>query len=296
MTSAADIAEAEPPPEPVRRRLSLGPEQPDAWLAAIKFGDVNRPVDALFLHANGLTALTYRSVLAPLGERLHILAPDQAGHGRSPQRRAAEGRTDWLDLRDDLVAVIDGLEGGPLILAGHSMGATVALLAAAERPTRVKALALFEPVLMSRPLVGDNPFAAQARRRRAVFPSRTAAIDAYRGRGAFTTWPEDALRDYAIDGFRDRADGQVELACSPEWEASNFRAHGHDSLGALRRVQAPTLILRAERGRLSACGPSSRFSPTIRGLRVETIAGTTHFLPIERPALVAEALSALETF
>jgi pimeloyl-ACP methyl ester carboxylesterase len=302
MTIDADRpARAAPAPEPRRRTLAIAAADGPAELAAIEFGDPARPLDVIFLHANGFNALTYRQALAPLADRLHILAIDQQGHGRSAQRTAVETRRNWLDLRDDLVALLDALGGPPVVLSGHSMGGAASMLAAAERPDRVKALALFDPVIMARTLAGelgrgerpaviDSPLAAGARRRRAHFPSRAAAVDSYRGRGAFKTWPEAALVDYVADGFRDRPDGSVELACAPEWEASNFSAHGHDPWPALARITMPVVVLRAEHG--STCQLTSRkpFPPENPDVRVETVPGTTHFLPIERPDLVRETL------
>lgn len=294
MTSVAETPGPGPGFEPTRRTFALGHGSGAAGtLAAIGFGDDRRPVEVLFLHANGFTALTYRTALEPLGRSLRVVALDQDGHGRSPRRRSADGRTDWLGLRDDLIAVIDSLAGAPMVLAGHSMGATVAVLAAAERPERVKALALFEPVLFMKRYIGENPLSARARRRRAVYPDRAAAIADYCGRGAFATWPEQALLDYAIDGFRDRPDGQVELACSPAWEASNFMSYGHDSPGTLHRIRAPTTILRAERGSTCEIRSADAFIADNPRLRVQTIPGTTHFLPIERPDLVSDVVTGL---
>jgi pimeloyl-ACP methyl ester carboxylesterase len=290
MNPAIETAGAASALDPIRRTFAIGTGKDRGLLAAVEFGDQGRPVEVLFLHANGFTALTYRTMLAPAAAVLRVVAIDQQGHGRSPQRRSAEGRTDWLDLRDDLIGVIDSLGGPPVMLAGHSMGATVAVLAAAERPQQVKALALFEPVLFTRPRVGENPLSARARRRRAVFPDRAAAVAAYRGRGAFASWPEQALLDYVADGLRDRADGQVELACAPEWEASNFTAHGHDSLGALRHLRAPTTILRASRGSTCAVRSADDFIADNPRLRVETVPATSHFLPIERPDVAARTI------
>jgi pimeloyl-ACP methyl ester carboxylesterase len=287
--------------EPRRRWIAISTADGPAELAALDFGDPSRPVDVIFLHANGFNALTYRSALAPLADRLRILAVDQQGHGLSRQRAPAEGRLNWHDFRDDLVGLLDQLGGPPVVLAGHSMGGATAVLAAAERPARVKALALFDPVIMSRqmaadlasgarPEVSDNPLASGARRRRAVFASRQAALDSYRGRGAFKTWPEAALADYVQDGFRDRPDGTVELACAPEWEASTFSSHGHDPWPAMAKITAPVTILRAEAG--STCQLTTReaFPGENRRVRVETVAGTTHFLPIERPELLRQTL------
>ena len=52
-------------------------------MAALDFGDPGRPVDIVFVHANGFNARTYRTILEPLAEDLRILAVDQRGHGRS---------------------------------------------------------------------------------------------------------------------------------------------------------------------------------------------------------------------
>jgi pimeloyl-ACP methyl ester carboxylesterase len=140
---------------------------------------------------------------------------------------------------------------------------------------------------------GENlhPIAAAALRRRVRFPSRNAAVQAYRGRGAFKTWPLPCLEDYASDGFRDLPDGSVELSCAPDWEASSFMATAHDDWEELAHVSRPVRILRAEEG-------SVTYLPNEIGrlIEVTTVAGTTHFLPFERPDIVrAEIISLLET-
>src|SRR5579875_3441678 len=65
--------------EPRRRMIPLK----DGEMAALDFGDASRPVDVVFLHANGFNAMTYRSILAPLSLSLRIVALDQRGHGLS---------------------------------------------------------------------------------------------------------------------------------------------------------------------------------------------------------------------
>jgi pimeloyl-ACP methyl ester carboxylesterase len=162
----------------------------------------------------------------------------------------------------------------------------------------VKGLVLFDPVIMPPPppggvdeaLFSESPLVQGALRRREVFPSPEAAIAAYAGRGAFRTWTPQMLADYVADGFRQRPDGEVELACPPAWEASNFRSHRHDPWDAMERAQAPIRILRAEIA--STCRDDPRLDAlTAAGrVRLETVPGTTHFLPMERPDLVQAAL------
>jgi pimeloyl-ACP methyl ester carboxylesterase len=267
-------------------------------MAGLEFGDPARPVDVIFLHANGFNALTYRHALAPLGDRLHILAIDQRGHGRTPQGVSPEPRNDWFDMRDDLLGLLDVLAlPAPVVLAGHSMGGCVSLMAAAAAPERVSALALFDPVILSpgaRPAAGSEVaepnLASRARTRRREFPSFAAAYDTYSQRSAFATWPPEVLKDYVADGFIPRPDGQVELACTPEWEASNFIAHGHDIWGEMTKVRAPLTILRAENGSTCSLAQAGDFPGASPSVRIETIPGSSHFLPMERPDLVRATL------
>ena len=98
------------------------------------------------------------------------------------------------------------------------------------------------------------------------------------------------LADYVADGFRDLDDGQVELSCSPAWEASNFSSHAHDTWGAFEAAKVPIRIFRAAEG--STCREDARMDALVAAgrIRVETIPCTTHFLPMERPDLVDAAL------
>ncbi len=284
--------------EPRERTIPL-PTRGGA-MAALEFGPESRAIDVVFSHANGFNARTYSSILAPLAaDRVRILAVDLRGHGMTTLPTVIAGRQGWLEFRDDLLALLEATCEAPVVLAGHSMGGTTSLLAAAAAPGRVRSLALFDPVVF--PLeaqqagaTAESPLVAGALRRRAVFPSRAAVFDAYRGRGAFRTWSDDQLADYVADGFRDLATGEVTLACAPEWEASNFRTHNYDPWAAFRQSRCPIRALRAEEAstfRLEEHEAElAALSPRVT---VETLPGTTHFLPMERPERVRETLLAV---
>lgn len=282
--------------EPRARRFSLPARGGE--MAALEFGDAERPIDIVFCNANGFNARTYRTILSPLAANLRVLAIDMRGHGASTLPTATEGRLNWHDFRDDLIALLEHLDGPPAVLSGHSMGGATALLAEAKAPHRVSRLVLFDPVIMSKdmvrapgaPQITESPMVQGALRRRAVFGDRAAAMAAYKGRGAFRTWTDAQLADYVAAGFHDRDDGQVELACPPQWEASNYANHAHDPWAAIREGRAPIRILRAAEG--STCnvkGDEPEVVATGR-VTVETVPDTTHFLPMERPDLVREAL------
>lgn len=288
--------------EPRRRMIPIRSPWGDGDMAVLDFGDAGRPVDLVFVHANGFNAMTYRGLLAPLAATLRIVAPDLRGHGETRLKAEPKGRRSWKDYRDDLAALLEALGGPPVTLAGHSMGATAALLAAAERPDRVSNLVLFDPVVWTRwqtyalHLPGMHELARarfppirSAVRRRRRFDTRTDAMKAYLGRGAFARWPETTLADYVAGGFHER-EGGVELACSPEWEASNFASQAHDPWKALARLDRPVRVLRAERGSTCRLGAPSDLKRRFPHARLQIVAGGTHFFPMERPEVVRDAL------
>jgi pimeloyl-ACP methyl ester carboxylesterase len=289
-----DAARLSPP-----RRLMVPLAERGGEMAVLDFGDPKRPVDLVFSHANGFNAATYRSILAPLASSFRILAPDLRGHGRTRLPTAMEGRRDWHDHRDDLLALLTAFPGPPVVLTGHSMGGTASLLAAEQRPGRVSRLVLFDPVIwggltslvLRAPLlrkVGDRyPLVKSARRRRSAFDSREQALAAYRGRGAFRGWPDPVLIDYLSDGLLETPGGGVRLACAPDWEASNYVAQAHDPWRAMRTYGGPVRILKAETGSISQVADRPRGLPAVTA---ETMAGTQHLFPMVRADIVRDAL------
>ncbi len=282
--------------EPRRFTIAIDNRWGAGEMAVLDFGDPSRPVDMVFVHATGFNALTYRALLAPLAERFRIWAPDLRGHGRSTLPTPAGWKRNWHDHRDDLTALIDAIDGSPVILAGHSMGATSSLLAAAERPDRVRALSLLDPVIWNRLAVlalnlpvtrlsaRKIPLAQNAARRRPRFDSVEAAFAAYRGRGAFKGWPDSQLTDYLTDGLKTDGDG-VALTCVPQWEAANYAAQAHNPWMALARLHVPIRILKAETH--STCFvPDHAFG--MRHVETRSLAGSNHFFPM----LMADAARA----
>jgi len=268
-------------------------------MATFEFGPADRRVDLVFLHANGFNALTYRAILAPLADRLRILAIDQRGHGATTLPIDFRGRTNWHDFRDDLLALIAALDLEDVVLAGHSMGGTSSLLAAGEAPGRVRCLVLLDPVILppgTPPATGEAAelhasLIEGARRRRTLFANRADALETYRGRGAFKTWNDAMLADFVAGGFRDLPNGEVALACDPAWEASSYAFQAHDPWSAFQRSACEIRVLRAEHqstcrveGRIDELTASGRIS-------IETVPGTSHFLPMERPDLARQALA-----
>ena len=95
------------------------------------------------------TQLEYFRALAPLlGERFTVYAVDLPGHGHSPIDRSAQ--YDEPYMRKGIVGFLQALELRDVTIVGESIGAVLALTAAADVPERVRAVMHSIPTTMRR--------------------------------------------------------------------------------------------------------------------------------------------------
>ena len=86
----------------------------------------------------GCSGLDWELVQHALGDDVATLAHDRAGYGTSDPPGAASA----LDV---LVALLDTVARGPVVLVGHSWGYHLVRLAAVARPELVRAVVLVDP-------------------------------------------------------------------------------------------------------------------------------------------------------
>jgi pimeloyl-ACP methyl ester carboxylesterase len=212
-------------------------------IAALDWGGRGRPL--LLVHANGFCAGVWDPLARALAGDYRCIAVDVRGHGGSdtpPDRRAIT----FEAAASDLAPVLDALGVDEVVALGHSSGGACVILLDGVRPGLVTGALLCEAIAFPpafRP-DGPSPLAEGARRRRAVWPDRATAEASYASRLPLAVMEPAVLAAYVRWGFRDRRDGQVELACAPETEAAFFEAGIHGS-GHAAFAQLPGLAGRA---------------------------------------------------
>jgi 3-oxoadipate enol-lactonase len=110
----------------------------------------------VLLHGMRSSGPGWRGVAETFAETHRVYLPDLRGHGASEW----PGEYSFESMRDDVHGFLDVLGLEDVVLVGHSLGGTVALLVAEQYPDRVTRLVLED----SPPPTGGGPrFAAEAR-------------------------------------------------------------------------------------------------------------------------------------
>lgn len=256
----------------------------------------------LFLHANGMSAGTYGPLFEHLTSRLHLVAGDLPGHGLSGPPAVNPIRK-WDSFISDLQALISRHFKTPVHVVGHSLGGVVAYLAAAQYPQLINRLVMIDPPgFLPRPilwgfslvravgLIGQFHLVKAARRRKYLFGSKQEAAQRYMaGKGMFKTWGKPFIQGY-LDSALDFSQTPGRLRCLPETEAQIFAAMPSHTWRHASKIQCPVLLLRGQYSDTFLKKHAHQLADRIPDCRLETIPGSTHFLPMEKPDLVSTAI------
>jgi pimeloyl-ACP methyl ester carboxylesterase len=270
-------------------------EPPDS--AFIDWGGDGPPLH--LAHANGFPAASYRSLIGLLMPAFHVVSLEARPLWSNGDPEALH---DWHPMAEDLRAGLrrHGLRG--LVGVGHSLGGTLSALAAAAEPELFSALVLIDPVIFTWPrswfwsamqrlgLAGRFPLVRRARERRVHWSGRAAVRAAYRDRRVFAGWAPDAFEDYLDAGFVDAPGGGVRLRYTREWEARIFEVCPADVWRELARIPVPILFVRGEASDTFLGTAARRGVRQLADARTLEVAGSSHFLPFERPSEVARAI------
>ena len=254
-----------------------------------------------FLHANGYPPACYQSLLALLHSQYHVFGMFQRPLWKNSNPKELHS---WKPLTEDLQYFLASTVRGPVIGVGHSLGAIVTLRAALQDPGKFRALILLEPVLFVPSFLlwwnlvrtvglGNkvHPRIAGALKRRRSFDDLETVFRSYRTREVFRYMSDEDLRAY-IEGMTHKTDEGYELVYSPEWEARIYLTGllDFDLWRELPHLEVPTLILRGaetDTFRENAARLVNRKQPNVR---LETLAKSTHLLPLEKPAEVFDVM------
>lgn len=225
-----------------------------------------------------------------LGDRFHIFAPDQRGHGYSGRPNGSYSAEEYAD---DAELFAQAISIDRAIVFGHSLGSRVAQVFAARYPDRVDGLILTAPHLSNFYMTRDDArsvleTAAGNLAHPEVFASHDEAFSYMRARWPWSPDPDAALEHRIAYNFEHHADGSL----TPLYDivrVSQGLTHLSDDLRPFAAaVKCPVLILRAASGRLGI-HDAAELAKFWRNATVVDVEGT-YAVQLENPTAAAKAI------
>jgi pimeloyl-ACP methyl ester carboxylesterase len=240
------------------------------------------------VHANASSSSQWRALMECLAPKFHVLAPDTYGAGKSP----AWPTDRVVALRDEveLLEPVFARAGEPFALIGHSYGGAVALVAAIARPTRLRALVLYEPTLFAW-LDAESPPPNDADGIRHAAAAAAAALDAGDPACAATCFIDFWMGAGSFARMPERSKGPVlaSILAVRGWASALFGER--TPLEAFASLDVPVLLMRGTESPASSLGVARLLAKTLPRVDVVDLEGIGHMGPVTHPDAVNAAIA-----
>jgi lipase len=273
------IAENDPHPKICRQNIG------DAELSYLLYEGEGPPL--IFLHATGFQPWLWHPLARELAHAYRIVVPSFCNHREADPE---EGGLNWATLAEDTIRLCNVLRLERPFLVGHSMGATVHMIANAFYGLPAAGMVLIEPILLPREFyqghmrVNEHPLAAKAIKRTNFWRDRDEAMAYLRSRALFQGWDEEMVELYINHGMTVAENGGLRLACSPQREAALFMGgRQFDPWPLLPRVSCPVLIVEGEKSENRGFIDLGRIQSLIPHCDHVLVKDAGHLIPMERP-------------
>jgi pimeloyl-ACP methyl ester carboxylesterase len=219
--------------------------------------------------------------IAALRARYRCIAWDHRGQGQSAaDRRHCIG----MELvTQDAIALLGLLAGGPVHLAGLSMGGFVAMRIAARRPELVRSLMLLETS------ADPEPEENAPRYRTLANVSRVIGLGPIARRVAPIMLGKTVLGDPARKADVARFT-KIMAARKDIWRAVNGVIDRAGCADELARIAAPTLVVVGSDDVATVPAKAHAIAAGIAGAKLVEIPGAGHSSTVEQPGLVTAAI------
>jgi pimeloyl-ACP methyl ester carboxylesterase len=240
----------------------------------------------LLLHGGSQTAHSWDEFSQAMRRDYHVIALDQRGHGDSDWSKS--GLYGVRSHMRDIHGFVKALGLRKFVLVGLSMGGRNSIVYSAMHPERVDRLVVVDvgPEIMKKGIESIQRFS----RRADVLP--TFADFVKRAHEFNPRRPIAQLRDRLRWNLRKLPDGRWTWKYDRRFRGGRSRAGQEDLWPFVRRIKAPTLLVRGAQSDILSPQSAKKTAKAIKNCRLVEVPKAGHTVPGDNPPAFAAAVRA----
>jgi lipase len=248
----------------------------------------------VLMHATGFNPWLWHPIARKLAPQYRVIAPYFCDHREGAPET---GGVSWLFLARDLAHLCKKLSIDNPYMAGHSMGATVSIIAHAKYGLPAMKMMLIEPILLpemvydSRFTVDQHPLAAKSLKRRNTWADEDEAREYLKSKKLFARWNNEMMELYVHYGMKADVAGGLELSCNPRREAALFMGGNHyNPWPLLKKIKCPVMVVEGGTSENKMFIDLHKVAALIPGGAYHEVSKAGHLIPMEKPDEIAHLM------
>ncbi len=248
----------------------------------------------VLMHATGFNPWLWHPIARKLSPHYRIIAPYFCDHREGDPEA---GGVSWLFLARDLAELCKKLSIEKPFVAGHSMGATVLIVAHAKYAMSAKKMMLIEPILLPEPAysgvitLAQHPLASKSLKRRNKWNGKNEARNYLMTKKLFSRWDKEMMELYVLHGMKADEAGGLELSCNPRREAALFMGGNHyNPWPLLPKIECPAMVVEGGISDNRYFIDLHKITSLIPDGEYHEVENAGHLIPMEQPDEIAQIM------
>lgn len=262
--------------KPNHRQLSY--RTPGGLSLSLRMWSGCGPPQQLLLHGFGDNALVWQHFASTLNDSCRSLAIDLRGHGHSDWD--SMGTYALSDFVADVVSVLEELCPVPVVLVGHSLGAQIAIRAAAACRERIRAVVLVDVALRPSELSAVH-VRRKFRERQRVYESAAHYVALLREQLPLAR--EQLLEVLAEGALRVNEGGHCEERCDPKLVNRDDSIDTQAMRAALKQIARPILFVRGAGSAVLSRAAAREVLAELPQSRISVVDTAGHTVMLDNP-------------
>jgi len=248
----------------------------------IEWGKTGKEIVVLHGTAAFDWAYNHDDLCIPLSDKYHILAFDLLGHGESDDPSEPLG----FEAHADIIREAARAKGfKEVILIGYSFGGWISMRYAANHPEDVDKVVILDaaPRTYAHPIARNEAW-------KSLIPPRYFINEEEAGNYISSRWPSvpRAWTERQVSYFKKDEEGRLLTPSYPtRWK--NLRLDG-DGWAFFKEIKTPILLVRGSESTVATSEDTEKMRQVNKNLKVVTIEGATHLVPLTHPEEVLQAV------